>query len=95
MKAIDFTCRLLKALSEEAHSETMQRVLMGLAAGLESSCDIAQCLGLSAGTCTVCLRKLKAEGLVTDICGDWCYYRLTTKGKNLIADIFSFLPQPH
>ena len=94
MKAIDFACRLLHALSAEPHSESMQRVLLGLAAGLETSADIAHELGLSPSTCTICLRRLKAEELVTDICGDWCYYRLTAKGKQLVAGIFSFLPAP-
>ena len=92
MKAIDFACHLLKNLSDEPHTETMQRVLLGLAAGLECSADIARHLGLTTSTCTVCLRRLKAEELVTDICGDWCYYRLTGKGKQLVASIFSFLP---
>ncbi|MBE6419245.1 MAG: hypothetical protein E7031_03865 [Akkermansiaceae bacterium] len=95
MKAIDFACRLLRSLSEEPHTESMQRVLLGLAAGLETSADIAGTLGLTVSTCTICLRRLKAEELVTDICGDWCYYRLTAKGKQLVASIFSFLPAPH
>lgn len=92
MKAIDFACHLLYALSEDPHSESMQRVLIGLAAGLETSADIARNLGLTTGTCTICLRRLKAEDLVADVCGDWCYYRLTAKGKELVAKIFSFLP---
>lgn len=92
MKAIDFACHLLKNLAEEPHTETVQRVLLGLAAGLECSTDIARHLGLTPSTCTVCLRRLKAEELVTDICGDWCYYRLTGKGKQLVASILSFLP---
>ncbi len=95
MKAIDFACHLLHALNEEPHTESMQRVLIGLAAGLETSADIARCLGLTTSTCTICLRRLKAEELVADICGDWCYYRLTAKGKKLVAEIFSFLPAPH
>lgn len=95
MKAIDFACRLLHALSAEPHSESMQRVLLGLAAGLETSADIAHELGLSPSTCTICLRRLKQEGLVTDICGDWCIYRLTPQGKKTVAGIFSFMPHPH
>lgn len=95
MKAIDFACHLLYSLSEEPHTDSMQRVLIGLAAGLETSADIARNLGLTTSTCTICLRRLKSEDLVVDVCGDWCYYRLTAKGKQLVAGIFSFLPAPH
>lgn len=94
MKAIDFACRLLRALADEPHSESMQRVLLGLAAGLETAADIAHQTGLTPGTCTACLRRLKQEGLVADICGDWCIYRLTQQGKKAVAGIFSFMPRP-
>ncbi len=92
MKAIDFACRLLLSLSQEPHSDIMQRILLGLAAGLETSEDISKCLGINSGACTTGLRRLKAEKLVTDVCGDWSYYRLTEQGKAVIIKIFSFLP---
>ena len=95
MRAIDFACRLLLSLSREPHSLTMQSVLLGLAAGLETSEDISNCLGLSPSSCTSCLKRLKAEDLVTDISGSWVYYRLTPHGKSVVAKLLSFLPSPH
>ena len=94
MKAIDFACRLLHALSREAHSESMQRVLLGLAAGLETAADIAYCLGMNTSVATTCLRKLQKEQLVSSVNSSWSVYRLTAAGKELVASIFSFLPTP-
>lgn len=95
MKAIDFACRLLLALSQEPHSDIMQRILLGLAAGLETSEDIGNCLGINTGACTIALRRLHAEDLVTNISGKQTFYRLTDQGKMVVAKIFSFLPPPH
>lgn len=94
MKAIDFACKLLKALSTETHSPIAQRVLLAVAAGLECNIDIAQFMGLPLGGCTITLHRLANEGLLTCIRGEYKYYRLTPKGKQLVADIFSFLPRP-
>lgn len=94
MKAIDFACRLLQALSHESHSDTMQRALLGLAAGLETAADIAYCLGMNTSATTTALRKLEAEQLVRSVNSSWCVYRLTPSGKALVASIFSFLPAP-
>lgn len=94
MKAIDFACRLLASLSKESHSLTMQSVLLGLAAGLETSEDISACLNISRSTCTMSLQRLKDEDLVTDIRGYQVYYRLTPQGKALVAKILSFMPSP-
>ncbi len=94
MKAIDFACRLLRALSTEEHSDSMQRVLLGLAAGLETAPDISYCLGMNTGVATTCLRKLQREELVNAVSGSTCIYRLSPRGKKLVASIFSFLPTP-
>ena len=94
MKAIDFACRLLKALNNEPHSDIAQRVLLAVAAGLEFSADIAQFMGLTPSGCSLALRRLANEGLLTCICGEYSYYRLTPQGKQVVAGIFSFLPRP-
>ena len=95
MRAIDFACRLLDSLSKEPHSLTSQSILLGLAAGLETSEDISSFLNISRSTCTISLQRLKNEDLVTDIRGCQIFYRLTPQGKSLVAHLLSFMPSAH
>ncbi len=93
MKAIDFACRLLTRLGADEHPRATQQVLLALAAGLDTSADIARLSGLTAGGCTIILRGLAKQKLARRIAAEPPLYLLTPQGKELVAGYFAFLPR--
>ncbi len=94
MKAIDFACRLLARLAQDPQTRATQQVLLALAAGLDTSEDIARLCHLSTGGCTAILRQLAMRKLTRSIGTAPGIHLLTPKGKELVAHYFDFLPHP-
>ncbi len=95
MKAIDFACRLLASLAEDELPLTTQQVLLAVAAGLETSPDIARFTGLSSSGCSGILRSLAHRQLINRVGGAHAVYLLAPAGKQLVRQYFSFLPHSH
>lgn len=88
MKAIDFACRLLARLAADDLSPASQQVLLAVAAGLDTSPDIARLTGLTQGSCTSILRHLARQKMLRRLRGD--IYLLAPSGKERICRLFSF-----
>ncbi len=93
MKAIDFACRLLFALERDELPAPAQRVLISIAAGLETCRDIARHCGIDSATCQASIRHLEKLSLVQRI-GERSplEYELSELGESRIRTILSFLP---
>ncbi len=93
MKAIDFSCRLLLRLQEDDLSSNSQRVLIALAAGLETSRDIGQNCQLSSQASSAVLSSLERAGLVLRLATRKpSEYQLSPQGRERIRSYLSFLP---
>ncbi len=92
MKAIDFACRLLARLAEDDLPFPAQQVLLAVAAGLETSPDIARFTGLSPSGCSGILRSLTHKNIICRVGGTHATYLLAPAGKELVRQYFSFLP---
>ncbi len=92
MKAIDFACRLLARLAEDEHPFPTQQVLLAVAAGLETSPDIARFTGISSSACSGILRSLAHKNILCRTGGTHASYLLAPAGKELVRQYFSFLP---
>ncbi len=92
MKAIDFACRLLTHLAEDKLPFPTQQVLLAVAAGLETSPDIARFTGLSSSSCSGILRSLTHKNLLSRVGGSHAVYLLAPAGKERVRHYFSFLP---
>lgn len=100
MKAIDFSVRLLAGLNDLTCSRTgltlfEMKLLIGIAAGLHYSEDLARELHLHLGATTNSLARLIRFGYIytftVDKFTDYTGYKLTDEGKEIIAKLFSFL----
>ncbi len=92
MKAIDFACHLLVRLAEDKHPFPTQQVLLAVAAGLETTPDIARFTGITSTSCSGILRSLTNKKLLERPAGPHAIYLLTPAGKELVRQYFSFLP---
>ncbi len=92
MKAIDFACRLLASLSDDELPFLSQLVLLTVAAGLETSPDIARFSGLSPSACSGILRSLTHKNLISRAGGPQATYQLAPAGKQRVREYFAFLP---
>lgn len=100
MKAIDFSCHLLAGLNDLTGATTgltlfELKLLIGIAAGLHYSEDLARVLHLHTGSTTISLERLLRSGyacaFTADSAPDYVGYKLTASGKEIIAKLFSFL----
>lgn len=93
MKAIDFACRLLLRLERDPMSAAAQRVIIALAAGLETSRDIAEHTVLSAQHVSAVLGSFVKAGLVScDKSRRPQEYFLSKEGRTYIHSLLDFLP---
>jgi len=92
MKAIDFACRLLAKLAKDDLTPTAQHILICVAAGLETSPDIARFTGLTQNVCSAALRGLERKKLVRRALRGHCVFLLTSGGKKRIGNLFNFFP---
>lgn len=88
MRAIDFACRLLARLAEDDLSPASQQVLLAVAAGLDTSPDIARLTGLTQGSCTNILRSLARQKILRRLRGD--IYLLAPSGRDRVCRLLSF-----
>ena len=96
MKAIDFSCNLLKTVGESSLSPAGARVLFCIAAGLHHRRDIDSFLspGGSNGSCNT-LRHLIGQNLIQEQRSHSDAYNLTPEGRELVAHLLRFLPHQH
>ncbi len=92
MKAIDFACHLLATLAEDELSFPAQQVLLAVAAGLETSPDIARFTGQSPSACSGLLRSLTHKNIISRVGGAHAVYLLAPAGRERVRRYFSFLP---
>ena len=93
MKAIDFSCNLLKTLGESKLSNAEARLLFCVAAGLHYKSEIESYLQpYSSGACFTTLNRLVEQGLVNSIGSEEPVYTLSAKGRELVAHLLRFLP---
>ncbi len=93
MKAIDFACRLLYALERDELPAAAQRVLISIAAGLETCRDIARHCGIDSPTCQCSIRHLEKLELLKRLNERTpLEYGLSELGEARIRTILSFLP---
>ena len=93
MKAIDFSCNLLKTLGESKLSNAEARMLFSVAAGLHYKSEIESYLRPnSSGACFTTLKRLVEDGLVSCIGDKDPIYTLSAKGRVLVAHLLRFLP---
>lgn len=95
MKAIDFACRFLTRLAHDKLTPTAKHVLVCVAAGLETSPDIARFTGMTPNVCSAALRGLERKKLVRRTLQGRCIFILTTNGKQRVASLFGFFPPSH
>lgn len=95
MKAIDFACHLLTRLAKDNLSPTAQRVLICVAAGLETSPDIARFTGLTTNVCSTALKGLERKKLVRRVLQGHCVFLLTAGGKKRVGSLFNFFAASH
>lgn len=96
MKAIDFSCNLLKNVGESPLSPAGARVLFCIAAGLHHRQDIDSFLfpGGSNGSWNT-LRHLISQDFIQEQRSNADAYYLTPAGKELITHLLRFLPHQH
>ena len=93
MNAIDFAVRLERNLLQMPHPRNESLALIGIAAGLHTSRDIAVNYGLTQGPITVALKRLSNKWLVIErLKNGEPYWVLSETGKQQVALILSFLP---
>lgn len=92
MKAIDFACHFLTRLAHDKLTPTAKHVLVCVAAGLETSPDIAHFTGMTPNVCSAALRGLERKKLVRRALRGHCVFLLTTNGKQRVASLFGFFP---
>jgi len=93
MRAIDFACRLLLKLERDAMPAPAQRVLIALAAGLETSRDLAEYTVLTAQHVAAILGSHIKAGLVTcDKSRRPQEYFLSQDGRTYLHRLLDFLP---
>jgi len=90
MKAIDFACRFLARMQQGELSLTSHQVIIAVAAGIETSPDIARVTGLAQGTCTAVLKNLEKSRLLICVCRTGGIFRLSSAGKDYVCRLFSF-----
>lgn len=90
MKAIDFACRFLARMQQGELSLTAHQVIIAVAAGVESSSDIARVTGLTQATCTNTLKNLEKNRLLICLCRTGGLFRLSAAGKDYVCRLFSF-----
>ncbi len=96
MKAIDFSCNILKMVGKSKLSPAGARVIFCIAAGLRHRQDIDNYLdtGSSNGSFNT-LRHLEAQGYIQELPPYSNHYKLTPQGRELVARLLSFLPTKH
>lgn len=92
MKAIDFACHFLTRLTRDKLTPTAKYVLICVAAGLETSPDIARFASMSTNVCSAALRGLERKRLVRRVLRGHCIFELTNNGKQRVAALFNFFP---
>lgn len=93
MNAIDFAVRLERNLMAMPFPRTESLALMGIAAGLHTSRDIAVNYGLAQGAFTTALKRLSNKWLVLERTKDGePWWVLSEAGKKQVAILLSFLP---
>ncbi|MDO5471216.1 MAG: hypothetical protein Q4F38_07925 [Akkermansia sp.] len=93
MRAIDFSCNLLKTLNECELSSSEIRILFCVAAGLQYKDDIARFLETGSVSACICtMKRLSDRGLIHGMGpGNECHV-LTHDGRALIKHLLRFLP---
>lgn len=93
MKAIDFACRLLLQLEQDPMPAPAQRVLIALAAGLETSRDLAEHTVLTPQHVSAILGShVKARLATCDKSRRPQEYFLSKEGRIYLHHLLDFLP---